>query len=104
MDHNLSLIKALVTTLHMEVETLKSQDDGLADEPVDLSEKVREYEAKLIKAALLKTRGNQRKAAELLNLKISTLNAKIKHLGIQYLKYKDAPTDRPLELSKRSVG
>lgn len=82
MDHNLSLIKALVTTLQLEVETLQEDTPGL-DGDVDLAEKVREYEAKLIKAALIKTGGNQRRAAKMLNLKTSTLNAKIKHHNIK---------------------
>ncbi|MFT3743737.1 MAG: helix-turn-helix domain-containing protein [Pyrinomonadaceae bacterium] len=87
MDHNLSLIRALVNTLHIEIETLdNTSTDELGDEPVDLSEKVREYEAKLIRSALVKTGGNQRRAADLLQLKTSTLNAKIKQLGIHILR------------------
>ena len=97
MDHNLSLIKALVTTLQMEVETLNSSEE-LTDEPVDLSEKVREYEIKLIRSALVKTGGNQRRAAKLLNLKISTLNSKIKHYGIQVFKH--SPEDDRIERAK----
>ena len=85
MDHNLSLIKALVNTLQIEVETLKDGSPALVDTPIDLSEKVREYETKLIKAALLKTGGNQIKAARLLNIKITTLNSKIKRYGIKVL-------------------
>lgn len=83
MDHNLSLIKALVNTLQLEVETLEDDTAGIEGEVVDLAEKVREYEAKLIKAALIKTGGNQRRAAKMLNLKTSTLNAKIKHHNIR---------------------
>ena len=83
MDHNLSLIKALVNTLQLEVETLEVDSGELDGEIVDLAEKVREYEAKLIKAALIKTGGNQRRAAKMLNLKTSTLNAKIKHHNIK---------------------
>jgi DNA-binding NtrC family response regulator len=83
MDHNLSLIKALVNTLQLEVETLDDDKAGLDSDVVDLAERVREYEAKLIKAALIKTGGNQRRAAKMLNLKTSTLNAKIKHHNIK---------------------
>jgi DNA-binding NtrC family response regulator len=49
---------------------------------IDLSEEVARYEADLIRCALLRTGGRQRAAARLLNVKISTLNAKIKRLGI----------------------
>ena len=87
MDHNLSLIKALVNTLHMEIDTLNEDDGVHLDEPVNLNEKVRDYETKIIKAALIKTGGNQRRAARLLNIKTSTLNTKIKHLGIDLLRH-----------------
>ena len=88
MDTNLTFIKALVTTLQREVETLNTVDELSENETVDLNSKVREYETNLIRAALLKAGGNQRKAAELLNIKITTLNSKIKSYGIEVLKYK----------------
>jgi DNA-binding NtrC family response regulator len=87
MDHNLSLIKALVETLHIEIDTLKPEPEELDGEPIDLCARVREYEAKMIRAALIKTGGNQRKAASLLNLKTTTLNTKIKHYGIRLIKH-----------------
>jgi DNA-binding NtrC family response regulator len=87
MSHNLSLIKALVTTLHLEIDSLDKSDDILtADEAINLCETVREYEIKIIKAALLRTGGNQRKAAKLLKLKTSTLNNKIKTYKIDVLR------------------
>ena len=86
MDHNLSLIRALVNTLHIEIKTLDDNIDELGEGPMDLSEKVRQYEANLIRSALVKTGGNQRRAAYLLQLKTSTLNAKIKQLGINILR------------------
>ena len=47
-----------------------------------LSDEVRMFEADLIRMALQKTNGNQREAAELLSLKCTTLNEKIKRYGI----------------------
>ena len=85
----------------MEVETLKGNDE-IDNEPVDLSEKVKAYEVKLIKAALVKTGGNQRKAAKLLNIKISTLNTKIKHYEIQIFKH-NPPDDRSSEEKKAAA-
>jgi DNA-binding NtrC family response regulator len=87
MDQNLSLIKALVNTLHIEIDTLDDTDGIELDEPVNLVEKVRDYETKIIKAALIQTGGNQRRAARLLSIKTSTLNTKIKHLGIDLLRH-----------------
>ena len=50
---------------------------------VRLTEAVLRYERDLIEAALRKTGGIQKKAAEILGLKPTTLNEKIKRLGIQ---------------------
>ena len=88
MNANISLIKALVTTLRLEVETLNDPEIDFGDRPIDLPEKVRDYEAKIIKATLIKTGGNQRQAAALLNLKRSTLNTKIKQFGINLFHFK----------------
>jgi len=40
------------------------------------------YESELIRDALQRTRGNQRRAAKLLGVKVTTLNCKIKRLGL----------------------
>jgi DNA-binding NtrC family response regulator len=64
-----------------EVETLASQQ-GTADQKLGLHEEVQRYESELIRNALLRTRGNQRRAAKLLGVKVTTLNCKIKRLGI----------------------
>ncbi|CAN5550317.1 hypothetical protein BH10ACI3_BH10ACI3_26460 [soil metagenome] len=87
MDQNISLIKALIDTLQTEVETLNDNTFEEIGDSLDLSEKVREYETKLIRSALVRTRGNQRQAAAMLNLKATTLNAKIKQLGIRPFKH-----------------
>lgn len=52
---------------------------------VDFYEATKKYEINLIKRALAKTRGHQTKAAKLLNLKLSTLNAIIKRHNINFL-------------------
>jgi DNA-binding NtrC family response regulator len=44
---------------------------------------VQRYESELIRQALQRTGGNQRRAAKLLGVKVTTLNCKIKRLGIQ---------------------
>jgi DNA-binding NtrC family response regulator len=43
---------------------------------------VSRFEIDLIKRALLRTGGHQVQAAKLLNLKVTTLNSKIKHYNI----------------------
>lgn len=58
---------------------------GSASEPVaglDMCEQVRQFEISLLSAALKQCQGVQYKAARLLGLKPTTLNTKIKNLGI----------------------
>ena len=50
---------------------------------IDFYEEVTQFETSLIKMALEQTAGNQAKAAELLNIKPTTLNSKIKLYKIQ---------------------
>jgi DNA-binding NtrC family response regulator len=59
-----------------EVQTL-NLDGGL-----DFYDEVSRFEIELIRRALLRTAGNQRRAARLLNLKVTTLNSKIKYYNI----------------------
>ena len=88
MDSGFSLIRALATTLLTEIDSLGS-DGSILNEgsAFDLSERVREFEVKLIRAALLKTGGNQRRAASLLGVKNTTLHNKIKSYGINSIKF-----------------
>lgn len=50
--------------------------------PVHLKDAVQQFEMELISAALARTRGNQSKAARLLGVKHTTLNAKVKRYQI----------------------
>ena len=88
MDSGFSLIRALATTLLTEIDSLGA-DGAILNEgsTFDLSERVREFEVKLIRAALLKTGGNQRRAASLLGVKNTTLHNKIKSYGINSIKF-----------------
>lgn len=49
---------------------------------INFQEKVRNYEVTLIINALIQTGGSQTKAAQLLGIKLTTLNNKIKHFSI----------------------
>lgn len=87
MDSGISLIKALATTLLTEIDSLSENNNILTENgSFDLNEKVREFEVKLIRTALLKTRGNQRRAASLLGIKTTTLHNKIKTYRISSIK------------------
>src|SRR5215217_5294863 len=79
--HNLDTLREAAITLLREVESLASQQEP-APAWLGLQEEVQRYESELIREALQRTRGNQRRAAKLLGVKVTTLNCKIKRLGI----------------------
>ena len=79
----LKTLKELTLALLQEVESFKGQG-YLENRPsVNFADEVRRFETDLIRWALMRTGGHQRRAARLLNLKVTTLNAKIKRYGIQ---------------------
>jgi len=88
MDSGISLIRSLATTLLSEIDSLPEIDTTLesSGSVVVLSEMVRDFEIKLIRTALLRTGGNQRRAAFLLGVKTTTLHNKIKMYGIESIK------------------
>ena len=77
-DHRIEALKVLMRVLLSEVDALGGPAAFDSAGSIDLSEEVRRYEAELIRSALIRTGGRQRRAARLLNVKIATLNAKIK--------------------------
>ena len=81
--HNLNNLREAAMTLLREVESLTNTHPHI-DQKLGLQEEVQRYEIELIREALQRTRGNQRRAAKLLGVKVTTLNCKIKRLGIQF--------------------
>ena len=87
MDSGISLIRSLATTLLSEIDSLPEIDTTLeSNGSLVLSEMVRDFEIKLIRTALLRTGGNQRRAAFLLGVKTTTPHNKIKMYGIESIK------------------
>ena len=88
VDVRLNTLRETVLQLLDEVESLA------ISRPVDIkrgarfSDEVRQFEVNLIRTALGRTSGSQIRAARLLGLKPTTLNAKIKRYNI-------APTYQP---------
>ena len=66
-----------------EVETLGVRRDLEIEHGLNLREEVRRFEIDLIKCALQRTGGHQGRAAALLGVKATTLNAKIKLYQLQ---------------------
>jgi transcriptional regulator with GAF, ATPase, and Fis domain len=82
-------VDARLNTLRVTVLELLEEVESLAiSKPVDVkngarfSDEVRQFEVSLIRTALGRTSGSQTRAAKLLGLKPTTLNAKIKRYGI----------------------
>ena len=80
--HNLNSIREAALTLLREVESLRKTHQAGTNPSLALHEEVQRYEIELIRQALHRTRGNQRRAAQLLGVKVTTLNCKIKRFGI----------------------
>jgi transcriptional regulator with PAS, ATPase and Fis domain len=82
LNTKLANISSLVSSLNAAVEDLETLDLTRMDEQFDFYNEVERYEIKLIKSALRITGGSQIKAAKLLKLKTTTLNAKIKNFKL----------------------
>ena len=78
----LKTLKELTLALLHEVESFKGQGSLENKANVNFAEEVRRFETDLIRWALMRTGGHQRRAARMLNLKVTTLNAKIKRYRI----------------------
>ena len=81
-DSRLNSLRDVALELLKAVESLRSQKSDREDYQLNLREEVRKFETGLIRAALVHTRGNQFRAARLLDVKNTTLSAKIKRYGI----------------------
>src|SRR5215510_4215847 len=82
MLNNLQSLREAAISLLREVESLTSSRPPEFERKLGLQEEVQRYEIELICEALQRTRGNQRRAAKLLGVKVTTLNCKIKRFGI----------------------
>ncbi len=79
------MAKALTTEMEILQAELYRRHPTQIDfdrDSIDFYGEVERYEIELISNALNKCNGNQARAAKLLRMKSSTLNAKLKHYGI----------------------
>ena len=75
-------LKELVLRLLCEVQCITEVNKLTIGDGLDFYDEVSRFEIDLIKRALIQTGGHQVQAAKLLNLKVTTLNSKIKHYQI----------------------
>jgi transcriptional regulator with GAF, ATPase, and Fis domain len=82
VDVRLNTLRETVLQLLDEVESLAISRPVNIKGGARFSDEVRHFEVSLIRTALGRTSGSQTRAARLLGLKPTTLNAKIKRYGI----------------------
>ena len=82
-NNRIEALKTLLLALIGEIDSLRGTAAPDGREGLNLSEEVRRYEADLIRCALIRTGGRQRQAAHLLQMKVTTLNAKVKRYGLE---------------------
>lgn len=86
-NNRIQALKSLALLLLREVEQIERTNivsgQCLTDKNVTLMDDVQNYEAELIRSALLRSKGHQARAARILGIKNNTLNAKIKRYGIE---------------------
>ncbi len=82
LGHRIAAIKDLAQTLMTELEGVTTVQPFSLDDGIRIREAVLRYEIDLIRAALRMTRNHQRRAAAILGIKATTLNAKIKKYKI----------------------
>ena len=83
VDARISSLKVLALSLLNKIESLQEEVSSDTVAELDLQAEIRNFEAELIRNALISTGGRQRRAAHLLGMKVTTLNTKIKRYGIQ---------------------
>jgi len=77
-EARIASLKVLAMTLLQQVESLEKQIATNNVPELNLQREVHRFEAAIIRSALAKTGGRQRRAARLLGVKVTTLNTKIK--------------------------
>ncbi|HKR13640.1 MAG TPA: helix-turn-helix domain-containing protein [Pyrinomonadaceae bacterium] len=92
LERRIQHLVLIAKALSSEIETLqrdlgpdhhvRSEPVEIDDEGIDFYGEIERYEIDLLRSALDHCGGNQTHAAKLLHLKATTLNAKLKHYGL----------------------
>ena len=80
--NKITTLRELTLRLLREVQSIGEVHTLSFESDFDFYDEVSRFEVYLIQRALLQTQGHQGHAARLLNLKVTTLNSKIKHYKI----------------------
>lgn len=82
LNNRIEALKTLALNLLRELEALEQSRADDRGVKLSLHEEVRRFEEDMIRCALIRTGGRQRRAARMLGMSAATLNAKIKRYGI----------------------
>jgi DNA-binding protein Fis len=82
LTEKINSLKQNAFTIIQEIRSLNNLSFADISRGIDLYEETCRFEIRLIQRALEETDGNQTRAARLLGLNLTTLNAKIKRYGI----------------------
>lgn len=82
IDARIGSLRILAQSLMRQIEILEADAVSAPSDDFDAQSEVRRFEAELIRSALIKTGGRQRRAARILGMKVTTLNTKIKRYRI----------------------
>lgn len=85
LDNRIETLREIALTLLEKLESLQSARPGRGEGSVRLCDEVHRFEIDLIRSALERTGGNQVRAARLLGVKPTTLNAKLKRYKISFI-------------------
>jgi DNA-binding NtrC family response regulator len=95
LSNRLNTLREVALTLLREVESLRVSQQPNTKQSVKLYDEVQRFETELIRSALVRTAGNQTRAAQLLGVKLTTLNTKVK-------RYKISSVGRPARIDDLS--
>jgi len=99
---NIKNLRELTLRLLREVQSIGEVHTVNLEGGLDFYSEVSRFEIDLIKRALLQTAGHQGRAAKLLNLKVTTLNSKIKHYNLSLSGYAEGyPLVQAREIASR---
>jgi DNA-binding NtrC family response regulator len=80
--NRLEALRVLAESLSREIDGLSKNMGDDADKSVDLASEVQQFEVSMIRSALVRTGGRQRRAAAILGIKPTTLHEKMKRYGM----------------------
>jgi transcriptional regulator with GAF, ATPase, and Fis domain len=99
LDNRLDALRDVAATLLEAVDSLRCAQPS-RENSIRLQAEVQRFETDLIRTALERTGGNQARAARLLGVKHTTLNAKIKRYKIR----SDSEADAGREIGDREIA